>query len=202
MKKYVIDEEICKKYHLDINLVFTVLLLNTGSDYEKSIKELLDREILIEKKDLLGTRYLITPRWVDVISSILLDSEKENLNEFDARLETLAKELINIFPTGKKAGTTMYWRGNTKEIKLKLKKFFKRYNDTYTDEQIINATKAYVNSFNGNYSFMRVLKYFIWKDERKLDSDGNGFIEEVSDLATFIENAGQINNTNWMETIR
>ena len=50
---------------------------------------------------------------------------------------------------------------------------------------------------------MRVLKYFIWKDERKVDSDGNGYVNEVSDLATFIENAGQEQNLkeDWMSTI-
>ena len=41
------------------------------------------------------------------------------------------------------------------------------------------------------------------RDERKIDSEGNGFIEEVSDLATIIENAGQVdNNGNWMDSVR
>lgn len=35
---------------------------------------------------------------------------------------------------------------------------------------------------------MRVLKYFIWKDEKKVNEDGVGYIEEHSDLATFLEN--------------
>ena len=201
--KYTIDEEVCKKSHLDIHLLLTILLLNTGTDFKKNLQELIDREIIIEEKTLLGTQYLITNRWADVVSSILLDSEKDNLNEFDERLENLARKLMAIFPEGKKMGTTMYWRGNVKEIKLKLKKFFKRYSDKYTDEQILQATQAYVNSFNGNYGFMRVLKYFIWKDERKIDSEGNSFIEEVSDLATIIENAGQVdNNGNWMDSVR
>lgn len=33
---------------------------------------------------------------------------------------------------------------------------------------------------------MKVLKYFIWKDARKEDSEGKGYIEESSDLATII----------------
>ena len=127
--KYTIDEEVCKKSHLDIHLFLTILLLNTGTDFKKNLQELLDREIIIEEKTLLGTQYLITNRWADVVSSILLDSEKDNLNEFDERLENLARKLMAIFPEGKKMGTTMYWRGNVKEIKLKLKKFFKRYSD-------------------------------------------------------------------------
>lgn len=203
--KYTIDEEVCKKAHLDVHLLLTILLISTGTNYGQNIKELLDREILIKEYDgkTRKLRYLITNKWHDTISSILLDSEQTNIAAFDARLENLAKKLMAIFPEGKKQGTSVYWRGNVKEIKLKLKKFFKKYNDTYTDEQITNATQAYVNSFNGNYSYMRVLKYFIWKEERKMDSEGNGFIEEVSDLATFIENAGQLDtDDNWMNEIR
>ena len=50
-----------------------------------------------------------------------------------------------------------------------MQKFFKLYGNKYTDEQILKATQDYVSSFNGNYSYMRVLKYFILKDERKSD---------------------------------
>lgn len=183
--KYVIDEDVCKNAHLDIHLLLTILLLNTGTKFEDNLKELIDREIIVEEKTLLGPRYLITYRWSDVVSSILLDSEKDNLNDFDARLETLAKKLMDIFPSGKKAGTTHYWKCNVKEVKLKLKKFFKKYSDKYTDEEIINATQSYVDSFNGDYTFMRILKYFIWKDESRVGG------EESSDLATILENAGQ-----------
>lgn len=200
--KYTIDEEVCKKAHLDIHLLLTILLLNTGTKFEDNLQELIDREIIIEEKDLLGTKYLITSRWADTVSSILLDSEKEDVDKFDERLEALAKRLMAVFPEGKKAGTTTYWRGNVKEIKLKLKKFFKRYSDRYTDEQIVQAAQSYVGSFNGDYSFMRVLKYFIWKDARKMDSDGNTFVEEVSDLATIIENGGESNNENWRDNVR
>ena len=38
---------------------------------------------------------------------------------------------------------------------------------------------------------MRVLKYFIWKDEKKLHEDGETKIIEVSELANYIENADQ-----------
>lgn len=65
--------------------------------------------------------------------------------------------------------------------------FFKMY-DKYDDATIIDATKKYVESFNGSYEYMRLLKYFIWKDEKKLNSDGGYYVEEASDLASFIEN--------------
>ena len=51
---------------------------------------------------------------------------------------------------------------------------------------------------------MRTLKYFIWKDEKKEGSDGKRYIEEVSDLASYIENAGQEENlrNDWTSTLR
>ena len=50
---------------------------------------------------------------------------------------------------------------------------------------------------------MRALKYFIWKDEKKVGQDGKKYIEEVSDLASYIENANQedgLSNT-WTSTL-
>ena len=77
------------------------------------------------------------------------------------------------------------------------------YGNKYSDEQIIHAAKKYVESFNGQYTYMRALKYFIWKDEKKMGSDGRKYIEEVSDLASYIENAGQEDDLkrDWTSTI-
>lgn len=73
-----------------------------------------------------------------------------------------------------------------------------------SDEQIIEAAKNYVSSFNGNYQFMRVLKYFIWKDEKRVNSDGDKFVSEVSDLAGYIENAEQenVSRNDWVNTLK
>ena len=85
-----------------------------------------------------------------------------------------------------------------REISLRLKKFFKLYDNTYTDEQILTAAKNYVETFNGQYNYMRVLKYFIWKDEKKLTEDEKIQVVEISDLANYIENA---NNNKLMPSI-
>ena len=109
--------------------------------------------------------YLVTQRWEDVASSILLDSDTDR--QSPDRIANLATKLMEIFPKEKKSGTNHYFRGNTKDITLKLKKFFKLYGNKYSDEQVLSAAQAYVSSFNGNYTYMRILKYFIWKDEKK-----------------------------------
>ena len=49
---------------------------------------------------------------------------------------------------------------------------------------------------------MKVSKYFIWKDARKIDSDGKMYVEEVSELATYIENEDVTPNENWTSEVR
>lgn len=187
--KITIDEEVCTNMGMTISEVLAVLLVKTDVDIGELFNSLKEKEVLVPKNTLLGESLFITQKWDDIVCNILLTSE--NTIPSEDRIEKLASELMQIFPKGKKEGTNTYWRGNLKDTKLKLKKFFKLYGTKYTDEQIIEATKKYVDSFNGNYSFMRVLKYFIWKDIKKQDSEGKYYIEEVSDLATLIENIDQ-----------
>lgn len=199
--KFTIDEEICKKMGMTLPEVLAVILVKTGVDIGELFKELQQKQIVVTQTTLLGKVIMVTQRWDDIVSNILLSSDTAVPSE--DRIEKLASTLMQIFPQGKKEGTNTYWRGNIKDTKLKLKKFFKLYGTKYSDEQIITATRKYVESFNGNYSYMRVLKYFIWKDVRKQDSEGNFYIEEVSDLATLIENAGheEVLKDDWTSTI-
>lgn len=199
--KFTIDEEICKKMGMTLPEVLAVILVKTGVDIGELFKELQQKQIVVTQTTLLGKVIMVTQRWDDAVSNILLSSDTAVPSE--DRIEKLASTLMQIFPQGKKEGTNTYWRGNIKDTKLKLKKFFKLYGTKYSDEQIITATRKYVESFNGNYSYMRVLKYFIWKDVRKQDSEGNFYIEEVSDLATLIENAGheEVLKDDWTSTI-
>ena len=55
-------------------------------------------------------------------------------------------------------------------------------------EDVIKATKEYVNSFNGNYRYMQLLKYFILKSVK--DADDN--VDIKSELMSLIENSGQL----------
>ena len=193
-----INENICKENGLDISELLAILLIKSCNDLSALLKSLEDRKIIV--KDMFRG-YMITQRWDDVASSILLDSDKDR--QSPERIENLAAKLMEIFPKQKKLGTCHYFRGNKKDIVLKLKKFFKIYGK-FSDEQILNAARSYVQSFNGNYSYMRILKYFIWKDEVKINSDGEKYVDEVSDLASWIENEGQEENltTEWTSTLR
>lgn len=137
----------------------------------------------------------------EIIEEVFLNSELEKTIEDKDRYTKLAETLMEMFPEGRKSGTTLYWRGNTKDISRRLKKFFKIYGDR-TDNEIIKATKRYVESFNGNYQYMRVLKYFIWKDEKKINDDGEIYVDPISELANILENKEVTYNNDWANELR
>ena len=199
--KITIDEDACKKVKLSLPEVLMITLVKTGVNIETLLKQMKEKQILVEEHTLLGTNLLVTQRWSDLSDKALLSADKSVPD--NKRLENLAKSLMEVFPAGKKEGTSQYWKGNLRDNTLRLAKFFKLYGDKYTDEQMIEAAKNYVSSHNGKYQYMRVLKYFIWKDTRKVNSEGEGYIEEVSDLAAFIENAKDEKSLkdDWMSTM-
>lgn len=142
----------------------------------------------------------ITQDGVDVAESLFLNSEIVQLVKFDNgeqdRFMVLADKLREIYPQGKKQGTNLQWRDSTVMISKRLKALIKKYGVSFTDEEAIDATKRYVNSFHGDYRFMQVLRYFLWKDDKV-----NG--EEVSQFLSYLQNDdAQDNNSDWNTVLR
>lgn len=192
-----IDEDVCKSLGLSMPEVLALALVKTGTDIPLLFANLEDKKAIV--KDMFN-KYLVTMGYDERLSSVLLDSDKDRQPQ--DRIELLASQMMELFPALKKAGSSQYFRGNRKDVTLRLKKFFKLYGNKFSNEQILAATKKYVESFNGNYTYMRVLKYFIWKDEKRVDSDGIGYVNEISDLATYIENNGKEFNTEWAANLK
>ena len=188
--KYCIEESVAKRHHLSINELLGLMLFKNGCNPQQLINRMLERELIVQ--DMFGN-YQLTMHWDDELQKVLLESDAEVPKDND--LNYLVGQLREIFPKGIKTGSAA-WRGNKREITLRLQKFFKIY-DKYTDEEIISATKKYVESFNGNYTYMRILKYFILKDEVKVGEEGR-YVEQVSELANFLENEME-NNTSFDE---
>jgi hypothetical protein len=193
-----INDKVCKENGITVAQLLALLLVKTGENIPKLLEELKSKEMIVEEQSLLEKTYTITQRWDDVCCNVILSSDKDV--PIDTHIEELAKALMELYPKGKKPGTNTYWRGNLKDTKLRLKKFYKLYGNKYTDTQILEATKKYIED-HIDLSYMRVLKYFIWKDVRKVDSEGVGYIEETSDLASYIENEGQTED-NWLNEVK
>lgn len=142
----------------------------------------------------------ITQDGVDIVESLFLNSEIVQVVKFgdkeQDRFMVLADKLREIYPQGKKQGTNLQWRDSTVMIAKRLKALIKKYGVSFTDEEAIEATKRYVDSFHGDYRFMQVLRYFLWKDDKI-----NG--EEVSQFLSYLQNDDdQDNNADWNTILR
>ena len=90
------------------------------------------------------------------------------------------------------------WRDSVPLITKRLKAFIKKYGDNYTDKEIIEATKKYVESFNGDYRYMQLLKYFILKRVNTQD----GEIEDTSQLLSYLSNTGEDLTDDWNTSLK
>lgn len=195
--RLTIDQSVLDKHNLTIN-EFMVLYLNAKEVNIAECMNLLVEKGLADKNLFNPNKIVISGKVKDLIATITIDSDK-NVIDKDAEFIELANELRELYPAGRKEGTTYMWRGTTAEIAKKLKTLVVKYKYSFTKEQVLKATKEYISSFNGNYKKMRLLKYFILKSEK--DADDN--VNVISELMTLIENEGQTDaqRDDWMSTM-
>ena len=176
--KITLDEKTCLKNKLTLQEALIATAVSMGN-YKSVFDNMINRHVL----GIMGQS--VDSKWKDTIKN-LIDTE-------DGRFEALATKVQECFPKQKMMYTNgtaspFYFRCNKTEIKNKLKKFLTIYGDV-SDEDIIDAAKRYVASYaSKGYRGMRLAKYFIMKDDRKQMADDEIHVEEISDLATFLEN--------------
>ena len=207
--KTVLNEKICLKHNLTLQELLVALAVR-GGKVNEVVNNLVSREVIVERNG----EYYITQHWNDVVDEILCDSANNGIDLSDERLLALAKRVQECFPVMKMRNaygqeTPFYYRCNKTEIKNKLKKFLTVYGDV-PDDDIVNATKRYVATYaSKGYVGMRLAKYFIIKEDRKLHADEEMHVEEISDLATFLENKTDeeetmdiVNGDDWLVNSR
>lgn len=177
-----ISEEVLSKWDLSIQEFLFLLFSVKEGDINECISSLI-RKGWVDKNLFDTTKVVISNNRKEDIATILVDSEKV---ETKLEFEELADKLREIFPKGKKPGTTYMWRDTTAVIAKKLKILVTKYNCKFTEEQAIKATQAYVNSFGGNYKYMQLLKYFILKTP----TNASGDVELRSDFMSYVDNEG------------
>lgn len=177
--KLTIDSKACENNGLTLEEFIILFLFTKKVDINEIINSLVEKKIA--GKDLFSDNSLVLgSKTKQLIEKIILESNDSVKNNTE-RIKNLAKTLQDMYIQGKKAGTQDYFKGSSAEIIQRLKRFFAEYGE-FTDEQIIEATKKYIASFNGDYKFAQLLKYFISK---KVDG------ERGSRLLSYIENANQ-----------
>ena len=187
--KITIDEKVCLKHKMTLEEVLYALVYRQIKDLGAVFDNMVDREILVLKDN----EPFVTQHWSDVLDEILCDSS-QGCSKTDEELINLALRVMECFPKGLKMKdrfgreTPYFYRCNKSEVSKALKRFFTQFGSSYSDDEIVDAAKRYVASFNGNYTGMRLVKYFIMKNPIKQGEDGKGYVEQVSDLLTFLEN--------------
>lgn len=177
-----ISEEVLSKWDLSIQEFLFLLFNAKEGDINECVSSLIQKG-WVDRNLFDSTKVVISNNRKEDITTILVDSEKV---ETKLEFEDLADKLREIFPKGKKPGTTYMWRDTTAVIAKKLKILVTKYNCKFTEEQAIKATQAYVNSFGGNYKYMQLLKYFILKTP----TNASGDVELRSDFMSYVDNEG------------
>lgn len=194
-----LNKKAAQQNGITIDEALLMLVIHNKANLERAEKSLIQKGLITaERNDLFQqVGWRLTNKGTEVLNSVIMDSDKEQ--EPQDRLILLATKLKEIFPKGKKDGTNYYWADGVALIVRRLKLFFKKYGTDFTDEQIIQAAEKYVQGFNGNYQYMRLLKYFIFKEK----VGANGEVEGDSELINYIENADQTDSlkNDWTSTL-
>lgn len=193
-----LNRQAAKLHSVTLDEVILMLSIWQNLDFDTAEKKLIVKGYITAKRSKgVPVGWVLTQKGAELLDAVIIDSEKQT--EPVEKLNDLAARLKEVFPKGKKEGTNYYWAEGVALIVRRLKLFFKKYGNTYTDDQIVNAAKKYVEGFNGHYQYMRLLKYFIFKES----IGAAGEVEGSSELINYIENAGQEDTLkeNWTSTL-
>ena len=192
--KLIIDSDACLNNGTCIGEVLLLYEYALKISPESMKQSLIDKGYITNAGDLFG-RYTATDKAVKLLDNVLADSSVDD----DTKITELATKLKELYPKGKKEGTNQFWADGVSIIVKRLKIFYKKYG-FYDNDIIIKATEDYIKSFNGDYRFMKTLKYFLWSE--KVNKAGE--VEPTSDLLTYIENAGEIDelSNDWLNELK
>ena len=189
-----INEQILDKYHLTLEEFLVLFLCSRDCDIEATIKSLILMGIV--DKDLHNPfSAVVSDNTKEIVASIIIDSDSKVIDK-DEEFSALADKMRDLYPEGKKPGSTYYWKDSVPIIARKLKTLVAKFGVQLTEEKVLSATRRYIESFNGNYTYMQLLKYFILKTDKTTG-------DLRSELLSYMENEGQdTHNDNWLTDVR
>ena len=198
--KICLTKEAIEKAGLTVGEALYMLFLSNETNQSEVLDSLLKKGFIGKKYNDMFSQdgYFMTNAAKALLEGIIVDSD--NHQEPVEELELLATRLKEVFPKGKKDGTNLYWTDGVALIVRRLKLFFKKYGNSYTHDQIIDAATRYVKGFNGQYRYMQLLKYFIFKEKIGAANE----VEGESQLMNFVENGSQENEIkdDWTSTLK
>lgn len=130
--------------------------IHTNLEFNKLEKE----EFIVKSKTT--EQYEVTKK-----GRILLKDAENIMSKIKKTIvsEDWEKKIIEyneLFPKGKRSNSNIGYRRNPKELRNSFIWFFKEYPE-YTWDDVLNITKQYIESQNGDYTYLQNSKYFIKK---------------------------------------
>jgi len=184
--KVLISSEVLQKQGLtlqDFGVMLYYIGRGFGDIHPEITKKLWEKNLL--RKEIDG--YAFNGSANKMVNEWFVQSE--SIKEQGAHFAEVADQIRELYPKGYKDGTNYMWRDSTMTIAKKLQSLYNlcvELGIPYpTDKQIVDATKRYVDSFHGRYTYMQLLKYFILKNNNEKS-------EKASQLLSFVQNDGVV----------
>ena len=192
--KYIIDTEILEREGIELDEALYLLSVYKKKPINFNTVQKAKIENKILKFENPRDPVKITPKGQSFIESVLAKSKIHVSSDNLERYRDLADKMREVYPKGLKPGTNYQWRDSTAIIADRLMKLVAKYNIEFTDEEAVAATKRYIASFNGNYRYMQILKYFISKQKPVEGAPA----EQNSQFLSFLQNEeGTTENQDW-----
>lgn len=182
--KYIIDTEILEREGIGLDEALYLLSVYKKKPINFNTVQKAKVENKVLKFENPRDPVKITPKGQSLVESILAKSKIHVSSDNLERYRTLADKMRDVYPKGLKPGTNYQWRDSTAIIADRIMKLVAKYNIEFTDEEAVEATKRYIASFNGNYTYMQILKYFISKQKPIEGAPA----EQNSQFLSFLEN--------------
>jgi hypothetical protein len=99
-------------------------------------------------------------------NAVKAEPRKKKQNRYDEWLQSIIA-YNELFPRGKKDGSSVSFRTTPKELYERFEWFFEEYPE-YSWEQVMEATRIYCEEFNKSmdFQYMQTTKYFVKKEDK------------------------------------
>ena len=194
--KFIFDTDKIKEFkHNGDTFIYLISLYLKCPITEDTFVKAYNQGYTIKHESNAFPPYTINKQGIFKTEQHFLNSEMTITNNGES-FEDIANAMREVYPSGRKAGTNYMWRDSTAVIAQRLRALVKKYKVSFTKEEAVDATKRYVAGFNGNYTYMQILKYFISK-QKPISGES---AEQSSQFLSYLENKEGntvITNQDW-----
>lgn len=180
-----IKGKVLDKAKVDVQTALMLVLLKKCGNIPLLLSNMYEKKLIDLTDDDFG--YILTGEGNDAANFILFEGKIPQSTQSEEAVD-VALAMMEVYPDGRKTSSASIpqpWRSNKLDIANRIIRFWKAYG-YHPKDDMVDAVRRYVDSFQGDYTYMKLLKYFIWKCDGLGESIANGGSSSL--LADFLEN--------------